>query len=48
MSEYVSKNEEREEVTLGMAFMGFFMAVTALSGLWFLAVVIMMLIKMFS
>ena len=48
MSELVKKNEEREEFSLGMAFMAFLMAIAALNGIWFLAVVIKMLTKMIS
>ena len=48
MSEHVIKYKNREEVTLGMAFMGFIMAIAALSGIWFLPVAIKMLTDVLS
>lgn len=48
MSEYVRKNEKREEFSLGMAFMGFFIASATLIGIWFLPVMFIMVTKIVS
>ena len=48
MRENVRRNEEREDVSLGMIFMAFLMAFASLSVIWFLAVVIKMQTIMFS
>lgn len=48
MSEHVRRNQEREEFSLGMAFMGLLMAISALYGIWMLPVLIKMLAKMIS
>ena len=48
MSEYVRKNEKREEFSLGMAFMGFLMATATLIGIWFLPVILVTVTKIVS
>ena len=48
MSGHIRKNDEREELTLGMIFMAFLMAIAALNGIWFLAVIIKMQTIMLS
>jgi hypothetical protein len=48
MSEYVRKNEKREEFSLGMASMGFLMASATLIGIWFLPVMFIMVTKIVS
>ena len=48
MSEHVMKNKEQEEVTPGMAFMGFLMATAALIGIWFLPVILVTVAKIVS
>jgi len=46
MAEYVNKNDEQEAFSFGMIFMAFLMAIAALNGIWFLAVLIKMISKM--
>jgi hypothetical protein len=48
MSEHVRKDNKREESTLGMAFMGFIMAIAAINGIWFLPVMIKTVSKIVS
>ena len=48
MSEHVTKNEKREEFSLGMAFMGFLMATATLMGIWFLPVILVTVAKIVS
>jgi len=48
MSEHVTKNKEGEEVTPGMAFMGFLMVTAAIYGLYFLPSLIMTAINIVS
>jgi len=48
MSELIRKNEEYESFSLGMAFMAFLMAIAALNGIWFFALLIKMLTKMIN
>jgi hypothetical protein len=46
MTEQVGNHQEREMVTLGMAFMGFLMGVGALCGIWFLSGLLQVLSKL--
>ena len=48
MSEYLRNNDEQEAFSIGMFLMAFLMAIAALNGIWFLAVLFKMLTKMFS
>lgn len=38
--------QEQESFSVGMAFLAFLMAIAALNGIWFFAVLIKMLVKM--
>jgi hypothetical protein len=46
MTEQTGNNQEREMVTLGMAFMGFLMGAGALCGIWFLSGLLQVLSKL--
>ena len=46
MTEYAEEIQEREMVTLGMAFMGFLMGVGAILGIWFLSGLLQVISKM--
>lgn len=46
MNGVIKKNQEEEMYTMGMVFMGFFMAVAAISGIWFLSGLLGVLAKM--
>jgi len=48
MSGHVRKNEQREEFSLGMAFMGFLMTSATLIGIWFLPVILVTVAKIVS
>ena len=40
--------EDKEMLSVGMIFMAFLMAIAALNGIWFLAVILKMLAKMIA
>jgi len=44
MSEHVTKNKEREEITPGIGFMGFLMITAAIYGLYFLPTLMITLV----
>ena len=46
MTEHAEKIQEREMMTLGMAFMGFLMGVGAILGIWFLTGLLQVMSKM--
>ena len=46
MTEYAEEIQEREMVTLGMAFMGFLMGVGSILGIWFLTGLLQVMSKM--
>ncbi|MBW2505600.1 MAG: hypothetical protein JRD19_00850 [Deltaproteobacteria bacterium] len=48
MNGQATKHQEREMVTLGMAFMGFLMGVGALCGIWFLSGLLQVLSKLLN
>ena len=46
MTEHAEKINEREMVSLGIAFMGFLMGVGAILGIWFLSGLLQVMSKM--
>lgn len=46
MTEYANQVNEREMITLGMAFMGFLMGVGSILGIWFLTGLLQVLSQM--